>query len=138
MELNTCIYRAIGLEVSSFSSFVDEGKVKKLFDEKGLTEDVTGGDYNYENCLKLFRAESFAELLYNLDETDCLSYRTYREDEQYLFYEPTFPWERKEEEPETLEDAQEMIIRMIQKVTNVSADQILSMINYELFVEGED
>lgn len=79
--------------------------------------------------------DSAAELLSRLDDTQTLTYSGDGNGNNYLFYPPSFPWQRIENEPETAEQVIENITKLVRSVTDMTAEEITQMIDEGLQVE---
>ena len=54
----------------------------------------------------------------------------------YLYYPPSLPWQRTENDPQTLEEVHRRIIKAVQRVTDLTSEAIEVMIDDDLYVVG--
>lgn len=71
------------------------------------------------------------------DEHHSLVYSMGAEDESYLYYPPSMPWERKEAEPQTCEEVCDRIVKAVQSVTDMDEADIRAAIDTDLFIVCE-
>lgn len=71
------------------------------------------------------------------DEFHSLCYTIDNEDDGYLYYPPSMPWERKENEPTSIEEVHDRIVKAVQSVTDMNEADILACIDDEIFIVCE-
>lgn len=77
---------------------------------------------------------NLADLLTFCDDTDTLTYDDDNEGSSYFYYPPSMPWELREDDPKTIEEVHQRIVAAVQKVTGLTADNIESMVDNEIYV----
>lgn len=115
------------LNVERCISLLKEQLPNEEFSEEEF--DIT--DYFYGSPL-----DNFGELLCVCDDTDSMTYGDDGEGEYYFYYPRSYPWERSNNEPKTIEDVHERIIRAVQKICDLTAEQIDKIIDDNLCVIG--
>lgn len=80
--------------------------------------------------------ENLADLLTHCDDTDTITYGDDGYGGYYFYYPPSMPWELREEDPKTIEEVHRRIITAVQKVTDLTAEEIEAMIDDNLYVIG--
>lgn len=102
---------------------------------------------NYHASVEEFIAETEDEFAARMltvgallfgDEHQSLVYSTDTEAEGYIYYPPSMPWERKEDEPTSIEEVHDRIVKAVQSVANMDEADILSLIDDELFIVCEE
>lgn len=143
--VNTWMIYGIGIETQPVEDNLNAEKLKaelrkipEFADALGVIGDVQHYNSDEEWVSAVFaelQIDSAAELLSRLDRTQTLTYSSDGNGNNYLFYPPSFPWQRVENEPETAEQVIENITKLICSVTNLAAEKIAPMIDEELQVE---
>jgi len=80
--------------------------------------------------------DNLGDLLAHCDDTDSLCYGDDGESGSYLYYPPSLPWQRSDNDPETKEEVHRRIIKAVQRITDLPDEEISSMIDDELYVVG--
>ena len=108
-----------------FISVLTEGKIKP---------ELKGFDINDYLCRDICNIDSFAELLTYCDETGVLLYSIDNEESrEFLLYSPSYPWERCEDEPESIEDVHKLIIKTVKVICDLSDEEIEKLIDDEIY-----
>lgn len=103
----------------------------QLREDNGKRPDFDIDDYLYGQAF-----ENLADLLTFCDDTDTITYGDDGEGGYYFFYPPSMPWDRREEDPKTIEEVHQRIITAVRKVADLSDEEIELMIDDELYVVG--
>lgn len=140
----------IGLELSrrELYPYLQASKVRqKLWEQKGIAlsaEDTARWEkINDAERFKLLLEYSqddgfqFADLMAQSDSKHLLSYANNGENDTYLYYEPSYPWEREDEKFRTEEEAKEYICNVVMPFVNdqVARKDIMDLIG-ELYEIG--
>lgn len=97
-------------------------------------EDETAFDIrDYLNCNPF---EGIKNLFYYADKKDVLICDSDGEGNNYLYYPPTMPWERRTNDPETLLEAHDIIREAVKNLTDLSDSEIEALINDDLYEYG--
>lgn len=134
------IISGVGICADELRPFIDYEKLTSFLKEEYEIDDgnltlteKTGLDGLMHGC----PYDNFAELLTHCDETDLLTYDDTGNGEcSYLFYPPTMPWNRRENEPTSPEEVHELIAVAVSKICNIPREKLEELINDELYVEG--
>lgn len=147
MSMNCWLIEGIGINADDIIPYVNNKKlVKTLFDYysnnddlKNIIKNESYTDFTAEQLIEdyvFIFSNSLAEFLYLCDDTDFLVFCSDGEGSTYLYYQPTMPWERADNEPKSVEEVHEIIINIVQKVTDLSSQEIENLIDDELYVVG--
>lgn len=145
MSTSYWVVEGIGIGGSKVAEHLNKRKVIneliKLFpDDKELLEwrnkriltDFEPDDYTaYGNC----GFNCFSDFLTHLDDTDTLTFGDVG-DEDYLYYPPSMPWHRLENEPQSAEEVYSRIVSVVMKITDLTEKEILEMINPDIYEVG--
>lgn len=80
--------------------------------------------------------DNFADMLTYCDDTDTITYGDDGDGGHYFFYPPSMPWEMQDNEPQSIREVHNRIIKAVQKITDLDASEIDGMIDDELHVVG--
>lgn len=130
-----------GIAVDGLGDRIVSDKFVKFAKEKGLWldeyDDRIDSDYIDStlilDCLETYYM-SLEEMFADVDETGLLDYDSGMENGGYLLYYPSYPWSNNcwtlAKPPETREQVDDAIVKAIQKLTDLTEDEIESRIGY--------
>lgn len=104
-----------------------------------LQEIIESGDYSAFDMDDLyygFGFENLADVLTHCDETDSIIFGSDGEGEWYFYYPPSMPWHHTSTEPKTEHEVINRIVAAVQKITDMSTEEIVRHIDTELYVLG--
>ena len=78
---------------------------------------------------------NFAELLTKCDDTNTLTFGD-ADDGEFLYYPPSMPWDRKENEPKSVQEVHDRIVAAVMKVVDMSKEEIEALIEDDIFAVG--
>lgn len=144
MSVSYWMIEGVGIDVEKVKPHFNNEKLAQLLAEqlpddeivieimeKGSFSDLDINDFMYGEPF-----DNLADLLSHCDASNSLTYGDDGESGAYLYYPPSLPWERTENDPDTLEEVHRRIIKAVQRVTDLSDDEIEQMIDDELYVVG--
>lgn len=144
MSVSYWMIEGVGIDVNKIEPHLNKEKLAKLLDaqlpnddivneiiEKGLYDDLDIHDFLYGEPFA-----NLADLLTHCDDSDSLCYGDDGDLGVYLYYPPSFPWQRTEKDPETVEEVHRRIIEAVQRVTDLSREKIEELIDDDLYVVG--
>lgn len=70
------------------------------------------------------------------DETDTLTWGDNDEGEYFFYYTPSYPWDRRDNEPQIIEEVHARIIAAIQRICDLSSEHIKRLIDNEVHEYG--
>lgn len=144
MSVSYWMIEGVGINTDKIESFLDKEKLaqmllKQLPDDEELLEMSVNKKYDGLDVREFLYGnpfENLGDLLTHCDDTDSITYGDDGEGGSYFYYPPSMPWHRTETEPDTLEEVHRRIIKAVQVVTNLSASEIETMIDDDLYVVG--
>ncbi len=71
--------------------------------------------------------DSFAQILCHCDDTGTLTWSCSCDGYCYVLYMPKYPWQIAEGDPKTLEELQKIIIAAVQKICDLSEEEIIEL-----------
>lgn len=89
-------------------------------------------DFRIEEYLYDADLYNFAELLTQCDDTNTLTFGD-ADDGEFLYYPPSMPWDRRENEPKSVQEVHDRIISTVMKVVDMSREEIEVLIEDDLF-----
>lgn len=134
----------IGIDTAKIFGHINNHKVidilLKLFpDDLDLMELKKRRNLRYfpvEEYLYEADLYNFAELIARYcDDTNTLTHGD-ADDGEFLYYPPSMPWERRENEPKSVQEVHDRIISAVMKVTDMSREEIEALIEDDLFAVG--
>ena len=144
MSVSYWMIEGVGIDVDKIKPHLNNEKLVQLLseqlpDDEIVNEIMEKGSYCDLDINDFMYGEPFdnlGDLLTHCDDSNSLSYGDDGESGAYLYYPPSLPWQRTENDPETLEEVHRRIIRAVQRVTDLNAEEIDGMIDDELYVVG--
>lgn len=143
MSLSYWVIEGVGLKVNDINKLNNEKLVRKISEELPDDECLLGmirnndyKDFCVDDYLFGYPFDNFGDILTHCDDTDTLTFGDDNEGDVYLYYPPSLPWWRREDEPQTLEEVIDNIVNAVQKVTDLSREEIKELIDEDLFVVG--
>lgn len=144
MSVSYWVIEGVGINVNTIRPYLNKEKLVQFLTEQLPDDELviefkkkgTCCDLNIDDFLYGDPFDNLADLLSHCDDSNSLTYGDDGESGAYLYYSPSLPWERTENEPETLEEAHRRIIKAVQRVTDLSDEEIEQMIDDELYVVG--
>lgn len=123
MSLSYWMIVGLGLSMKELFPYLQASKIRqRLREQKGsdlnMEDTALWGKINDTERFKLLLEYltgdfQFADLIAQSDGRHLLSYANDGEDNTYLYYEPSYPWEREEKEFRTEEEAKEYFCSIV-------------------------
>lgn len=149
MSLSYWVLEGVGLCAEDIEPYINQKKLVKLLLEQLIDEDdevkeelqlmIDTEDFSkfdYGDYLYGCPFENLADILTHCDDTDSLTFGDNGDGSHYLYYPPSMPWWFREEDPKSLDEVHERIITAVQRITDLQKEEILQMIDDDLFVVG--
>ena len=144
MSIVFWIIEGIGVDTSRIYPYLNNRKVVNLISEKFPNNKeilkwrnrIDINSFDVEDFLgdNLFR--NLADLLTFCDDTDTLIHGEDGDGGSFFYYPPSMPWDRTKNEPVTIEEVHKRIVDAIQKVADMSREEIEAVIDDDLYVTG--
>lgn len=144
MSVSYWMIEGVGIDVDKIMPHLNKEKLahflaEQLPDDEIVTEIIEKEAYSDMEIDDFMYGEPFdnlGDLLTHCDDSDSLSYGDDGESGAYLYYPPSLPWQRTENDPQTLEEVHRRIIKAVQRVTDLTSEAIEVMIDDNLYVVG--
>lgn len=149
----SCYYWAIqgiGIKTSDIFKHLDK---KKWFDaikslhpgwcEEGAEPVINADSFDiqdfqdFEDLAREHGYMSLAELIWHLDDSRKLIWIYGGDTESdYFLYKPSYPWEREEDDPRSIEDVYGYFVSLLRKITDLSEQEIIGLIDDDIDTYG--
>jgi len=144
MSVSYWMIAGVGIDVDKVKPHLNNEKLaqflaEQLPDDEIVIEIIEKEAYSDLDINDFMYGEPFdnlGDILAHCDGSNSLSYGDDGESGAYLYYPPSLPWERTENDPDTLEEVHRRIIKAVQCVTDLSEEKIEEMIDDDLYVVG--
>lgn len=144
MSVSYWMIEGVGIDTNKVEPFLDKEKLAKMLlgqlpGDEELLEIVAEEKYGELDVRNFLFGEPFdnlGDLLTHCDDTDSITYGDDGESGSYFYYPPSMPWHHTANEPDSLEEVHNRIIKAVQVVTNLSVEEIEAMIDDDLYVVG--
>lgn len=136
MSMNYWMCEGIGIATSTLKPYLDTSKCIELIKEKSNNELIPDKrDFDIEDYFfGLF--ENLADMLCYCDDTDTLTWTGDGEGEYYFYYTPSYPWNRRENEPNSMVEVHERIKDSVQRLCSLTREQIEEFIDDDIYECG--
>lgn len=118
-----------GVKLDDIHQYLDQEKVKRLIREINPNEKFTDDIFDDDTFVG-GAYSNFAQFLCDFDDKNIMSFDDNGENVQYLLYKPPYPWIATPEEPKTVKELDDHIVKILQNVYNASADELKEHIDY--------
>lgn len=106
--------------------------LKEIYSEGEPYEGFDIDDYLYGNPY-----DGIEEILASCDDNEWLTYNDNGEGSHYVYFPKSYPWERARYRfPRSVEEVKFCIVGAIQKVTDMTENEILAVINEDIYDYG--
>lgn len=148
MSMSYWMIEGVGLDTDRVRPYLNKEKaaqflIEQISDEPdtvwSLKQMLSTGDFSgldIDDYLYGEPFENFADILTHCDDTDSITYGDDGDGSYYFYYPPSMPWEMRDTEPKTVREVHNRIIEAVQKVTDLTAEEIDLMIDDDLHVVG--
>lgn len=130
------ICEGIGINTDDVIGKINIKKCIKFLKEQLPDAEIEENGFDIDDFLYGQPFDNFGDVLCHCDDTDTLTYGDNGEGEYYFFYTTSYPWERRDNEPASIEEVHERIIAAVQKLCDLTSDQIEKLIQDDLYEYG--
>lgn len=139
--MSTCYWmcEGIGIPTSKLSPFLNKEKCIKFVKEQLPAEDVediSEDEFEIEDYLYGEPFDNLAEIFTYFDDTNTLTYGDNGNGEYYFYYTPSYPWDRKDNEPTSIEEVHKRIIDSVLCLCDMTAEQVETLIDDDIYDVG--
>lgn len=143
MNVSHWLITGIGIRANDIEPRIDETKaIQFLYEQFPDAVDLEiifhDNDFTAKDLGQCCGFDNLANVLCHCDDTDTLTYGDDGEGNQYFYYPPSMPWHHVFNEPKSENDVIDRIVAAVQKITNMSRDEIVNLIDTNLYVVGTE
>ena len=149
MSVDYWFIEGIGIDISKIEEHLDKEKLIRfllvdLAHEEDIVADLTDilnrgapyDDFDIDDYLYGSPYDSIEEIIYNCDDTSMLTYGDDGDGGHFIYYARSYPWERKNGEPKSVDDVHKILIDAIKKLTNLNSLEIEDIIDNDIYEHG--
>ena len=118
-----------GVNLDKIYKYLNKEKVQKLIQDLNpneiIDDDVFEDDTFYGGLYT-----SFAEFLCELDDSHIFSYDDDGNNIEYFLYPPRYSWMKRKNDPKTVAECDDMIVKVLKKVYDISDEELKTHIEY--------
>ena len=138
--MSTCYWmcEGIGIKANELYPYLNKSKCISVL-KRELGEDFEiqdGGDFEIDDYLFGNPFENMGDFLCHCDDTNTMTFGDNNDGDCYFYYVPSYPWERRHNEPLSITEVHERIIDSVQCVCDLSRTQIEDMIDDDIYDYG--
>lgn len=126
----------IGIRTNDLYPFLNERKCIEIIREQLPDEKINEDDFDIDDYFYGEPFENLGDLLCHVDDTNTLSYGDNGDGECYFYYTPSYPWNRTNNEPESINDVHKRIISAVIRLCDMGADEIEAIIDDDIYDYG--
>ncbi len=144
MSVSYWMIEGIGLNVDDVAPHINKEKAVRFFleqfpEESDLADMIAANDYSSFDIEEYYYGNGFenlADVLCHCDDTDSLTFGDDGDGGVYFYYPPSMPWHHTSNEPQTEQEVIDRIIKAVQKITDMTEEEIKKIIDNDLYVVG--
>lgn len=144
MSMSYWIIEGIGFNVRGIEPHINTEKAVRFFyeqfpDDPDLADMIAANDYASFDMEAFYYGngfENFADVLCHCDDTGSIIFGDDGDGNVYFYYPPSMPWLRTDTEPQSEQEVVARIVNAVQKITDMSEDEIKEIIDMDLYVVG--
>lgn len=144
--MSTCYWmiEGIGLEVGQLYDRIDKRKLVNFLSEQ-LPDDESLQEWKHKRNIQDFEFDEYlygglfhniADFFTHFDDTNTLNYGDDGDGAYFLYYPPMMPWLVSENEPKSIEDVHQRIVKAIMPITDLKPQEIEDLIDDDLYRVG--
>ena len=137
MSMSYWMCEGVGIATNSLKPHLDTLKCIEFIKEQSNNEFIPDEkDFDIEDYFYGQLFENLADMLCHCDDTDTLTWGDNGEGEYYFYYTPSYPWNRQENESTSIAEVHERIKDSVQRLCNLTREQIEKFINDYIYEYG--
>lgn len=143
MSMDYWIINGIGISCEDIEPYINKNKlldfIRSQLSEKDLKDIfpcIKDPSLSIEEIVDRSGYDNLADLLCHCDDTDSLTYGDDGEDHCYFYYPPSMPWHHTSTEPKSEDEVAQRIVAAVQKIADMTREQIFSQVDDDLYVVG--
>lgn len=144
MSVSYWMIEGIGLNADDVAPHINKEKAVRFFleqlpEESDLADMIAANNYSSFDIEEYYYGNGFenlADVLCHCDDTDSLTFGDDGDGGTYFYYPPSMPWHHTSNEPQTEQEVIDRIIKAVQKITDMTEEEIKKIIDNDLYVVG--
>ena len=137
MSVSYWMCEGVGIRVGRLFPHLNNDKCIALIKEKYGEEFVEDeNEFDIDDYLYGELFQNLGDMLCHCDDTNTLSYGDNGDGEYYFYYTPSYPWDRRDNEPTSLEDVHERIKDAVQRICDLTREEIEALIDDDIYEYG--
>lgn len=136
MSMSYWMCEGIGIHTNDLYPFLNYGKCIKAIKEQLPDEEIDEETFDIDEYFYGEPFQNLGDLLCHVDDTNTLTYGDNGDGEYYFYYTRSYPWERKDNEPQSIEEVYERIIAAVIRLCDISSDAIRVLVDEDIYDYG--
>ena len=132
MSVSYWMIEGIGINANDVAPHINKEKavrffLKQLPEESDLADMIAANNYSSFDIEEYYYGNGFenlADVLCHCDDTDSLTFGDDGDGGAYFYYPPSMPWHHTSNEPQTEQEVIDRIIKAVQKITDMTEEEI--------------
>lgn len=135
--MSTCYWmnEGIGVRDDKLYPHLDKQKCFRVISKELPELDIKMNNFNLDDYM-FDPFMNIGDFMCHVDDTGLMSYGDNGDGTSYFLYSPSYPWQRKENEPQSIEEVHKIIVKAIMKVTNLTAKEAEKLIEDDIYEYG--
>ena len=126
----------VGIDTDFIREYLDKKKCIKFIREQFPSETVEEEQFDLDDYLYGNPFDHLGDLLCHCDDTNTLTYGDNGDGTKYFYYTPSYPWNRRENEPQSIKEVHERIIAAVQEICTVPSQIVEEIIDDDIYEYG--
>lgn len=126
----------IGINTDSILKYLNKKKLIKFILEQIPEEIIDEEQFDLNDYLYGNPFDNLGDILCHCDDTKTLTYGDNGDGACYFYYTPSYPWSRRENEPQSVQEVHERIIDAVQKICTVTPEKVEKIIDDDIYDYG--
>lgn len=137
MSMSYWMCEGVGIATNALKPHLDTLKCIELIKEQSNNELIPDEkDFDIEDYFFGQLFENLADMLCHCDSTGTLTWGDNGDGEYYFYYTPSYPWDRRENEPNSIVEVHERIKDAVQCLCSLTREQIEEFIDDDIYEYG--
>lgn len=136
MSMCYWLNEGIGIRSSSIYPYLDKHKCFEAVSKQLPDEKIEEDNFDIDSFLYGNPFEHLGDFMYCLDDSDTFIYESGEDGESYCLYPPSYPWDRKWNEPDSITEVHKRLVKIILQITNLTEQQAESLIDDNIYEVG--
>ena len=136
MSASYWICEGVGIRANQLCPFLNTQKCVQLLKKQMPGEEISEDRFDIDDYLYGEPFENLADVFTFCDDTDSITYADNGDGECYFLYPPSYPWERTENEPSSIAEVHERIIKAVLRLCDMTREQVEDLIDNDIYDYG--